>query len=460
MESVSAAIQATHDENAPPLYIKNESDMASSIIQLKQAASANDQPLPVESYQSKPEFFKDTSPITLLRQRIVSTFFDAISAPNPDLITLLIQHNLVTAGTTSDGLTPLLAAISHHPGSTRLVKHLLSFGASVNEFGVVKTLSTTSLRYPDVHIKRTPLQFAAEHGSLSVVKLLMENGADDSLIAPDGETALRLAARNGHREVVAYLPVRRGGGFRRWKTRHSIAMRRAKRAAKGIYKFFEFFIWDIPKFFAWTLPKHGVVKPAFKAAKWVWKHGGEIPGKIMRGCKRVWEWAKKVPKELWKRLVGLIKGIWRAILKSPQALKILGLWVWHGVEALFKAVSQVIQRSASFLHTLFHAVLTFFGDLTFQDVWNGFVVAVHAVVVELPLTFGKWFAKFGKASYEAMKATFGFFGRCLWWLIRSLFEFLVLYVPKKLWDIVASFGESSKKAGEEVLIWLDPKRQL
>lgn len=460
MESVWTALQSPQDENSLPLYIENESDMNSSILQLKQAASANDQPLPVESYESKPEIFKDTSPIAILRQRIVSTFFDAISAPNPDLITLFIQHNLVTTATTSDGLTPLLAAISHHPASTRLVKHMLSLGASVNEFGVVETIPTTTLRYPSVQIKRTPLQLAAEKGSRSVVKLLMENGADDSLIAPDGETALRLAARNGHREVVAYLPVRRGGGFRRWKTKHQIAMRRARRAAKGIYKFFKFFIWDLPKFLVWTLPKHAVVKPVIKSAKWVWKHGGEIPGKIMRGCKKVWETAKKIPKELWEFMVWLVKGIWKAILKTPQALKILGQWVWHGVATVFKVVAYVIHRTASFLHTLFQAVFTFFRDLSMQDVLNGFISAIQAIFVELPLTLGKWLAKFGKASYEAMKATFGFLGSCLWWCIRSLFEFVVLYVPRKILQIAASFGESTKKAGEELLIWWDPKRQL
>ena len=62
---------------------------------------------------------------------------------------------------------------------------------------------------------------AAEKGNLTIVKLLIEAyHADDKLIAKDGQIALRLAASNGHREVVDYLPSRSGGGMKRWKRKY------------------------------------------------------------------------------------------------------------------------------------------------------------------------------------------------------------------------------------------------
>jgi hypothetical protein len=51
---------------------------------------------------------------------------------------------------------------------------------------------------------------------LNICKILCETAfADPMLVAPDGQTAQRLAARNGHKEIVDYLPVNRRGAFKR-----------------------------------------------------------------------------------------------------------------------------------------------------------------------------------------------------------------------------------------------------
>ena len=77
--------------------------------------------------------------------------------------------------------------------------------------------------------QRTPLQQACKTGNLPIVKLLMETHAcNDALIAPDGQLALRLASRNGHKDIVSYLPLRRGGGWKRWKHNHKQSMFIAK----------------------------------------------------------------------------------------------------------------------------------------------------------------------------------------------------------------------------------------
>ena len=123
----------------------------------------------------------------------------------------------------------------------------------------------------------TPLQLAASIGHLVLVKILIEKyHADDSLIAPDGQIALRLAAENGHREVVDYLPSRRGGGFKRWKFKNRVQLDRIKGASVAVYHFGKLFVWDIYKFFCWTLPKNYIVKPARKFGVWCWTHKGEL----------------------------------------------------------------------------------------------------------------------------------------------------------------------------------------
>ena len=80
-------------------------------------------------------------------------------------------------------------------------------------------------------------------------------GAEDAWIAPNGQLALRLAAEGGHSEVVAHLPVRRGGGGRLGKAHNAIAVRRVREAARGIYWVAEVLFGRTPKFLGWTLPE-------------------------------------------------------------------------------------------------------------------------------------------------------------------------------------------------------------
>jgi predicted metal-binding membrane protein len=77
---------------------------------------------------------------------------------------------------------------------------------------------------------------AASIGSLPIVKLLFEPpySANDALVAPDGQIALRLAAENDHRAIVDYLPSRRAGGYLRFKTHHARSIERIKNALHQI----------------------------------------------------------------------------------------------------------------------------------------------------------------------------------------------------------------------------------
>ena len=163
------------------------------------------------------------------------SFFNAITTKKDEAVAVMIEHNLVTVNTTgATGQTPLLAAVS--VGNVRMVQELVDLGADVNGYGVY-----TEGKYGQKGggkprtSHRTPLQLAAALGNPNLVKLFVD---------ACGELALRLAADNGHHEIVDFLPLRRGGGWRRWKTRHAKAMDRVRRAAEKIYHFGQFFVWE------------------------------------------------------------------------------------------------------------------------------------------------------------------------------------------------------------------------
>ncbi|KAI0483687.1 hypothetical protein F4859DRAFT_529026 [Xylaria cf. heliscus] len=385
-------------------------------------------------------------------QDIRQDYFTAIREQNHELIHDLLAAQTVTPETTNyEGQTPLLAAVeSGHIETTRL---LLSAGADANAYGVAGRAPGKRGR-AGAQIFRTPLQLAAAKGNLPTVKLLMEDyGADDALVAPDGELALRLASAAGHRDVVAYLPARRGGGFRRWKGRHAVAMRRAARAGKALY--------EAGRFFVWTLPKHAVVLPVVRWLRWLHAHHAELVSIVTDALKklpgRVWRFLKWIPplvKELGEILrdtaVATVKGI-------PKAAKTVASWVWNGVVVFVGVVWWGVDRLFSFLHTAAVAVGTFFKSATLRNVWDGFVAFLHAVFVEGPGRVWVWMRKFGGVAVDGLIAMWGWVGEALGWVFRGLVK-AVTYVPRKLWEILVSMARSIGYGGEEVMIWFNPKR--
>jgi hypothetical protein len=327
--------------------------------------------------------------------------------------------------------------------------------------------------------------FAASIGSLPIVKLLFEPpySANDALIAPDGQIALRLAAAAGHRTIVEYLPSRRAGGFLRWKTHNAVALARIKSALRKIRSFIEFFVWDLPRFFVWSIPKHLVVLPIVRSCKWCWgnrkKFGAwckhqitEMPGRVVRAGKWVWKGVKKIPKaikktgkELWKfgtqTLPRWIKKLalwfWDLItVRIPKAIVIAAKWIWSGISSLGKAAWGVIRKVASFLHTILQAIVTFLRNLTLRDIWNGFCDVLRAIFVTFPATLWSWIQRFADASYEVMSALFGWVGELLWCLVYGV-QWLVLYIPSKLWIILRSLGGSVARGWSEFMVWINPK---
>jgi Ankyrin repeats (3 copies) len=108
---------------------------------------------------------------------------------------------------------PIFVAVK--ASQTNMMRHLINLGAEVNCWNVLTT-ETNFFWESDKEKARTPLMSAAEDGNLNICKILCETAfADPMLVAPDGQTAQRLAAKKGHREIVQYLPAHRGGVYRR-----------------------------------------------------------------------------------------------------------------------------------------------------------------------------------------------------------------------------------------------------
>jgi ankyrin repeat protein len=91
------------------------------------------------------------------------------------------------------GWTPLLFASggdSSKDGSVRVVRLLLEHGADMNA---------------QAQNDRTPLQWASMNGALEVVRLLLEHGSEVEAKHNGGKTTLQVAVDRGHAEVVELL---------------------------------------------------------------------------------------------------------------------------------------------------------------------------------------------------------------------------------------------------------------
>ncbi|CCC08630.1 hypothetical protein SMACR_05984 [Sordaria macrospora] len=427
-----------------------------------------------------------------LQCKLIRIFFNAIRTNKTDLVTKLITTGFVSPDVPNEyGLTPLLAAVEAGDGA--MVCALLNIGADVNAFGTPTKRSEAYYRYSssssskrkkrgtDANKKRkqlppdarTPLMTASATGKLALAKLLLQDfHADDALIAGDGQLALRLAADNGHMEIVDLLPSRRGGEFRRWRTHHAGAIRRIKRAGGGIFAFFAFFVYYIPAALLWSLPKHVVVLPSVKLAKWSWRNkarfGGwcerqlkKFPDRAKRGVKaagRAVKALKHVPKGVARFVKALAKGLWWVIRRIPGAMKVMCLWIWESLKKVGMATGFVFLKVVSALHTAVMALLSFFRSITLKDVGNAIAVAVKALFVDLPRAVWSGMRAFGKASYKALGYMLGLLGKIIWWIMRALFE-IPVFLPKQLWKILAAIGSSMSKGYHEILVWLNPKRR-
>jgi hypothetical protein len=306
---------------------------------------------------------------------------------------------------------------------------------------------------------------------------------DDASIAPDGQIALRLASAGGHREVVDYLPSRRGGGWMRWKTSHKKAIRRCTRAIQGIFVFGKFFLWDIEKFFLWTIPKHLIFKPLAEFfdfcrknrrsfGSWCTRQVKETPTRCKRFGKWVWKGIKKIPKatadmsrEIWefltvdvpRALKKFAKWLRKFVTKSiPKASAIAAKWIWSLISATGRYIWSIVTKSASIIHSVLSYIVNFLGSLTLKDIWAAVVDLLDTIFLGFPKIVWAWLQRFGKTLYKVLVALFGCFGQCIFFLGWAL-VWIVTFVPRKLWVILKSAAQSVGNGGHEIRVFFSPK---
>ncbi|KAK6503216.1 hypothetical protein TWF481_008246 [Arthrobotrys musiformis] len=273
---------------------------------------------------------------------VVQTFFDAIENENSELISAFIEGGFVKVDTKSrDGVTPLVAAV--RANHVRIVQQLVDYGADVNEMSTETDPTAPYYRQyrhghiipnPYEHTMRTPLMAAAEKGHLPLVKLFVEVfHAKDDIVPPDGMIALRLAAKNGHREVVDYLPSRRTGGLQRWQFKNKNSIRRARIILLDIYWYLKIVLYEVPRFFVWSIPKHVVVLPVKRSATYLWKHKKDIAVGIKNGIVATGRGIAKYTK---KAAVGTINGIKAFPAGTVRLAKATGRGIVTGAKATWK----------------------------------------------------------------------------------------------------------------------------
>jgi ankyrin repeat protein len=119
-----------------------------------------------------------------------------------DIVRLLVARGADVNTKDRSGFSPLIAAInwgSREAEVRRVAEIIIAAGVDMNAKRPAVRLWSAGSDY------ETALTYAAEKGYVSVVDLLIRNGADVNLAFPDGRTPLYCAAQSGHSDVVALL---------------------------------------------------------------------------------------------------------------------------------------------------------------------------------------------------------------------------------------------------------------
>ena len=149
----------------------------------------------------------------------------AAAANRPDVVAWLLDHHVDVNARDRLGMTALHQAVIN--GHIDIAKLLLERGADVKavdqtgltplhqaaNMGRAEMAELLLAHHADVNVKgtrsfwlgQTPLYFAANNGSVSVVQVLLAHGADLTATDKNGLTALQVAQKNHHADVVALL---------------------------------------------------------------------------------------------------------------------------------------------------------------------------------------------------------------------------------------------------------------
>ncbi|KAF8421206.1 hypothetical protein EV426DRAFT_219094 [Tirmania nivea] len=327
----------------------------------------------------------------LIASEVLISLFDSIILTDDSSVAHILSTfpSLVNPNSRQNGKTALVAAVE--TGNIKIVETLINMGADVDlwsiqgeselhkyyhnrpwfrrlresqfqrdcanrrrsgnpEQGGNESPTTLQREY---QILRTPLMIAAEKGYLPIVKLLFNPpcNADHTLCAPDGQIALRLAAENGHREIVDFLPSLRKGGFRRVKYAHATSVYRIKQTTEVARLVAMCLVWHIPKALLYKFPKW-IAKIAFRIVRHV------VTKSVPKAAKATWRGMVKSGRYVRDDLPGAIsrkiKGSGRAIKKLvtvaiPKAAKATGNFFWNFTIWIPKAIKQLCKFTRNLL---------------------------------------------------------------------------------------------------------------
>ena len=151
---------------------------------------------------------------------VYEDMLDAVKKDHVESVSQLLKRGVEAGTVDPEGNSLLILAIKE--GSVRTIKVLLAARADVNTRNALgeTALMLAALR-GDLEVIRqllvkgadvnppgdwTPLIYAAAKGSIEISRLLLAYGAQINAIAnSNGLTALMMAAREGHRDLVAML---------------------------------------------------------------------------------------------------------------------------------------------------------------------------------------------------------------------------------------------------------------
>lgn len=437
----------------------------------------------------------------------IAPFFLAIFQENQHRLEGLMASDSKIVNTRDDGdRTPLYCAVVAYKSNINIVRCLLEGGANVNDWSR-ELLPPQKKRKgwpprPPPHpaspnnkgwhkTQRTPLMAACQRNHLPIARLLLEPpyNADPGLVAEDGQHALRLASTSGSREIVKLLPSLRAGGWKRLKYRSKPHIAKIKKTAQVVYETCKFIVFDVPKFVVCKLPYAVYVV-------------GKYFARLLWSCaKEIGSWAVKLPVRIYKLLISIPGVIWRGVKAAPGVLKTFFMstlpriikalfevsrdivvaigkcswfftkWllktifiripelIFEGFVAIFNQIKNLgkwlldlLASFASLLHTFFEWIVR---NCTWQNVMEGLKLTLKFFFVDIPV--GLWNAM--RMVYSGLEHLLeGIFG-CFSCLFLAIIK-MILWFPKKLKNIVVSFGKIFAGAWKEFRVLIDPKANV
>jgi hypothetical protein len=159
---------------------------------------------------------------TVVNAGTYEDFFKGVELDLDGRVAELLARGFDANTLSESGQTPLYLAL--RDGSPKVLQVLLAapdlkvdLANQVGETALMMAALKGDLAVSRELIKRgakvrrsgwTPLHYAASSAQVSVVALMLENGADIDAQAPNGNTALMMAARYGEEDGVALLLAR------------------------------------------------------------------------------------------------------------------------------------------------------------------------------------------------------------------------------------------------------------